>query len=181
MKHCPACNFTFPDFHRVCDFDGTELVQDPERQALMRVPKRFPHPRRSLKKPMLLTSLAVLGLFLSAVFIGYLESPTPYIPAIVKNQEVQNSPRLTHVARPTSQSDHVKKKTEPSKRTGSRSVRVAVSSTARLRQRSIADSRSRNDVIERTRDSKLTSAEKSPKIVAILKTTWKVLKKPFDF
>jgi hypothetical protein len=181
MKHCPACNFTFPDFHRVCDFDGTELIQDPERQSLMRVPKRFPHPRRSLKKPMLLTSLAVLGLFLSAVFIGYLESPPPSIPAIVRNQESENSPRVTPVARTTSQSDDVKRKPESSKRTGRRSVRVAVSSTARPRQRSVADSRSRNDVIAGTRDSKRTSGEKSPKVVAILKTTWKVLKKPFDF
>lgn len=180
MKYCPACNFTFPDFHRVCDFDGTELIQDPERVSLMRVPKRFPHPQRSLRKPMLLTSLAVLGLFLSAVFIGYLESPAPSVP-IVRNQEGQNSPRLTPDARTTSRTDEVRKKTERSKRSGNRGVRVADSSAARLRQRSVVDSRPRNDDIARTRDSKRTSSEKSPKVVAILKTTWKVLKKPFDF
>lgn len=178
MKHCPACNFTFPDFHRVCDFDGTELVQDSERQSLMTVPKRFPHSRPGLKKPMLLTSLAVLGLFLSAVFIGYLESPAPSIPTIAKNQAEQNSPRVTPVASTTSQSDDVKQKTEPSKRTASRNVRVAASSTARLRRKSATDSRSRNEVVAGTRDSKRTSSEKSPRIVAALKTTWKVLKKP---
>lgn len=182
MKHCPACNFSFPDSHRVCDFDGTELVLDPERQSLIKVPERFPRPRPGLKKPMLLTSLAVLGVFLSAVLIGYLESPAPSIPAIVKHQEVQNSPRsLTPVARTTKQlaEDRV---TAAASRTVSRSRnKSAVSSTARLRQKSAADSRSRNDVIARTQDSKRTSNEKSPKVVAILKTTWKVLKKPFDF
>jgi hypothetical protein len=36
MKHCPACNFNFPDFHKVCDFDGTALVADPEPLALVK-------------------------------------------------------------------------------------------------------------------------------------------------
>ena len=182
MKRCPACSFTFSDSHRVCDFDGTELVPDPERQSLMKVPKRFPHPRPGLKKPMLLTSLAVLGLFVSAVFIGYLESPPPSIPAIVRNQEAQNPPRsATQVARPPSQLDDAQKAIGPSKRAAGRSVRVAVSSPTRLRQRSVADSRSRNEAIASRRDSRRTSSEKSPKVVAILKTTWRVLKKPFDF
>ena len=95
MKYCPACNFTFSDSNRVCDFDGTELVQEAERQSLMTLPKRLPHSRPGLKKPMLLTSLAVLGLFLSAVFIGYLESPAPSIPAIVKDQEVTDLHHVT--------------------------------------------------------------------------------------
>lgn len=189
MKHCPECNFTFPDFHRVCDFDGAELVLDPERKALMKVEPRLFHPRSGLIKPMLLTSLAVLGVFLSAVFVGYLESPAPSIPAIVRNEETENAPRsLTPVATPTSQSDDLKKdvkndvkKTLTSKRTGSRSVKVAASSTA-LHRKSAADSRARNDVIAYTQNSKRTSSEKSPpKVVAILKTTWRFLKKPFDF
>jgi hypothetical protein len=180
MKHCPTCNFSFPDLHRVCDFDGTELVLDPERQSLIKVPKRFPRPRPGLKKPMLLTSLAVSGVFLSAVLIGYLESPSPSIPAIVKDQGAQNSPRsLTPVARTTKQlaGDKV---TAAASRPRSRN-KSALSSTARLSQKSAADTRSRNKVIARTQDSKRTSNEKSPKVVAILKTTWKVLKKPFDF
>ena len=122
MKHCPECNFSFPDFHRVCDFDGTELVQSPERQSLMTVPKHVPHPRLGLKKPMLLTSLAVLGVFLSAVFIGYLESPAPTIPALVKDQEVQNSARgLSPSDKTTEQVAKVKKTAGPSKRSVSRS------------------------------------------------------------
>ena len=179
MKHCPACNFSFSDSHRVCDFDGTELVLDPERLALMKVKPRLSHARPGLKKPMLLTSLAVLGLFLSAVFIGYVESPAPSIPAIVREQEALNSPRnLTPVARTTAD---VKKTTEPLKRAVGRSRNNLAVSTARLRQKDVVEIRPRNDVIVRTRDSKRTSNEKSPKIAAILKTTWRVLKKPFDF
>ncbi|MGZ5434967.1 MAG: hypothetical protein ACXWID_02350 [Pyrinomonadaceae bacterium] len=182
MKHCPTCNFSFPDVHRVCDFDGTELVLDPERQSLVKVKPRFSYPRPGLRKPMLLTSLAVLGLFLSAVFIGYLESPAPSIPAVVKDQDIQHSPRgLTPIARTSGELAEDKLTGAPS-RTASRSRnRSVVSSTARLRRKSAADSRSRNEVIARTQDSKRTSNEKSPKIVAVLKTTWKVLKKPFDF
>jgi hypothetical protein len=182
MKHCPACNFSFSDSHRVCDFDNTELVPDPVRQSLMKLKPRLLHSRPSLKKPMLLTSLAVLGLFLSAVFIGYLESPAPSIPAIVKDQAAQNSPgNLTEVARTIEQLADVKKTTEPSKRTAGRGRNNLAVSTARLRQKNVAESRPRNDDIARTRDSKRTSNEKSSKIAAILKTTWRVLKKPFDF
>ena len=181
MKHCPACNFSFPDSQGVCDFDGTELVQDPERQALMKVKPRLSPSRPGLKKPMLLTSLAVLGLFLSAVFIGYLESPAPSIPAIVKDQEAQNSPRNpTPVARTSGQPAERQKTNQPLKRTV-RSQNNLAASTARLRQKDFAERRLRNNDIARTRDSKRTSNEKSPKIAAILKGTWRVLKKPFDF
>lgn len=182
MKHCPTCNFSFPDFHRVCDFDGTELVLDPERLSLVKVKPRFSYPRPGLKKPMLLTSLAVLGLFLSAVFIGYVESPAPSIPAIVKHQETQHSsPGLTPIARTSGQLAEDKVTAAPSRTVRRSRNTSAVSSTARLRRKSAADSGSRNEVIARTQDSKRTSNEKSPKIVAVLKTTWKILKKPFDF
>jgi hypothetical protein len=180
MKYCPACNFTFPDSHVLCDFDGAELVQDSQQQSLTKVPKRSPHPRFGLKKAMLVTSLAVMGLFVSAVIIGYLKSPIPSIPVIVKNQGRQDAPLQTPVSSTSSPSENVEK-TEPLKRTGNRSLRVASSSKPRLRQRPVADDRSRNDVIARTEVPKHSSSEKSPKVVAILKTTWKVLKKPFDF
>lgn len=182
MKHCPSCNFTFPDIHRVCDFDGTELVLDPERQSLVKVKPHFSNPRPGLKKPMLLTSLAVLGLFLGAVLIGYLESPAPSIPAIVKHQELKRSPRsLTPIARTSGQLADDKATAAPSRTVSRSRNKSALSSTARLRQKSAADSRSRSGIIARTKDSKRSSNEKSPKVVAILKTTWKVLKKPFDF
>ena len=182
MKHCPSCNFSFPDFHRVCDFDGTELVLDPEKQALMRVNPPHSDPRPGLKKPMLLASLAVLGLFLSAVFIGYLESPAPSIPVIVKHQETQPSPPgLTPIARTNGQSAEDKVAVAPSRSVRRSRTRTVVSSTPRFSRKSATDSRPRNEVIARTPDSKRSANEKSPKIVAVLKTTWRVLKKPFDF
>jgi len=181
MKHCPACNFSFTDSQRVCDFDGTELVRDPESQSLMRVKQPRTFQRPSLKKPMLLTSLAVLALFLSAVFIGYLESSAPSIPAVVKNQPAQNSPRnQTPVAETTGQVVEFQKTSRPSQRAVGRSRSRLAVSPARIRQRD-EDSRQRNDEIARAKEKKRTSSEKSPKIVAVLKTTWRVLKKPFDF
>ena len=185
MKYCPACNFTFSDSHSVCDFDGNELVQGPEPKSLMRVPQPFSHRRPGLRKPMLLTSLAVLGLFVSAVFIGYLESPAPSIPALVKDQKSQqSSPDLTPIAKTSGQLVDAESTAAPSRIVSSRTVRrsrnrAMIASTARLHRKS-ADS-SRHPVVARTQDSKRTSNEKSPKIVAVLKTTWRVLKKPFDF
>src|SRR2546430_15731270 len=33
LKYCPRCNFTFADFHHVCDFDGAELISAPEQPS----------------------------------------------------------------------------------------------------------------------------------------------------
>ncbi|HEX5702133.1 MAG TPA: hypothetical protein VFX97_02815 [Pyrinomonadaceae bacterium] len=150
----------------------------------MRVPQPFSHPRPGLKKPMVLTSLAVLGLFLSAVFIGYLESPAPSIAIVTDHKSQQSSRAVTPVAKTDGQLAHDKSTVSPSRIVSSRTVRrsrnrSATPSTARLHRKS-ADS-SRHAVVARTQDSKRTSNEKSPKIVAVLKTTWRVLKKPFDF
>jgi hypothetical protein len=71
MKHCPACNFSFPDFHLVCDFDGTELVPDPERLALIRFQPRRWFIRRFLTSPKTVTAFAILGLFFIAAFIAF--------------------------------------------------------------------------------------------------------------
>jgi len=30
MKRCPKCDFSFANFHHVCDFDGTNLIDVPE-------------------------------------------------------------------------------------------------------------------------------------------------------
>jgi len=79
MKYCPACNFSFPDFHHVCDFDGTELVAEPERQALMKArPSRF---RSALKSPAFLSVMLAIVLLSSAIMIGYLENKPPEVAA----------------------------------------------------------------------------------------------------
>ena len=80
MKYCPACNFSFPDFHHVCDFDGTELVSDPEHSSLVSAPpSKF---RRILRSPMFLASAAILVLVVSAVLIGCLESGVESAPTV---------------------------------------------------------------------------------------------------
>src|ERR1041385_8164489 len=76
MKHCPACNFTFPDFHLVCDFDGTELAPDPQRLALIKLPvqRSFVPPLKISTRA--LTAMAIVGLFLGAAFISYQLPPS---------------------------------------------------------------------------------------------------------
>jgi len=49
-------------------------------------------------------------------------------------------------------------------------------------QRRIADTkRTQKQEIARRRDGQKSADEKDPKLTAILKTTWNVLKKPFRF
>jgi hypothetical protein len=56
-----------------------------------------------------------------------------------------------------------------------------VPQTWRVYPPNAAIARQREDPHDDTRDREQASRGKSPKVVAILKTTWKVLKKPFDF
>jgi hypothetical protein len=79
VKHCPACNFSFPDFHRVCDFDGTDLVSDPDPLSLVKSPppSRF---RRTLQSPLLwggaLAFAAVSNAFLFSLYDAGSQSTT---------------------------------------------------------------------------------------------------------
>ena len=189
MKHCPECNFSFPDFHQVCDFDGTELVADPERPSLINASPRPSRFRRILKSPMLLASLAMLVLFLSAVLIGYYDST---IPPVVKDPP---SPPSLSVARDSTQSPALIKTPVPSKQSGIRNLNrspgsssaslrrqvAAPRSVARLHQKTSVSKRAQKSEIARRRDDQQSSEEKEPKLTAILKATWNVLKKPFRF
>jgi type IV secretory pathway VirB10-like protein len=95
MKHCPACNFSFPDFHIVCDFDGTELVPDPERPSLVKSPplSRF---QSALQSPRfwggLLAVAVVSYTFLFALYDARRRNtpavdaqPSPAAPAAIGN------------------------------------------------------------------------------------------------
>jgi hypothetical protein len=79
MKRCPKCNFSFVNFHHVCDFDGTDLVDDPETlpvspgvSALVAA-TRSPF-RRLVKSPVFIVALALAGLVSSALLIGYYDT-----------------------------------------------------------------------------------------------------------
>lgn len=199
MKQCPTCHFTFADFHHICTFDGTELVPYEKPQSLMKVAQPPTHPR-NLKPSMSLTGVAVLTVFLSAVLIGYLKSPNPSIPAVVTQERDANpvgsstraariTERFTPETRTTARATRIR---------GSQNRRVATSkgpleltrvvvhspSPAVARPREVPQTwrvYPPNAPIARRQEVPKPSREKSPKVVAILKTTWKVLKKPFDF
>jgi hypothetical protein len=200
MKQCPTCHFTFADFHSVCTFDGTELVPYEKPQSLMRVAQPPTHPRLSLKPSMSLTSVAVLTVFLSAVLIGYLKSPNPSIPAVVIQERDANSvSSSTRTGRTTEQfTAETRIAARATRVRGNLKRRPTIFTVPPVVNR--AGNRSPNDTIARKPEVQQTwrvyppnatiqrqqevqqrSRGKSPKVVAILKTTWKVLKKPFDF
>ena len=71
MKHCPACDFNFPDFHLICDFDGADLV--PETEPSIDAP-RTSRLRVVLKSPFFLIVVLGIALLGSAILVGYLDS-----------------------------------------------------------------------------------------------------------
>ncbi len=191
MKYCPACNFTFPDFHRVCDFDGTELAPDPPRLPKAADARRS-RLRRVVTSPALLTTLAVLAVFLSAVAIS-LKLPAPTIPVVKQTPPSRGiapapasaSPQLGDGSdSPTTSTrrDVVRLNNSTRSASASRGHRATSSGMARLRQRTSTDDSSRSATIARQANREQRSKEENdPKLVAILKTTWNVLKKPFKF
>lgn len=176
MKHCPECNFSFPDIHNVCDFDGTELIHDPERPSLAKTSPRPSRSRRFLKSPMFLTTLAMLTLFLSAVLIGYLDSAREIAP-IVKEQPA--APSLSVASAPEQSS--IQTKTPLRRKANIQRQTTGTRSLARVRQSSSERYRASKPEIAAQKNRRQVSEEKDPKLVAILKTTWNVLKKPFKF
>jgi hypothetical protein len=183
MKHCPACNFTFPDFHLVCDFDGTELIPDPERLSLIKIPARRSHLRAVIMSPKALTAVAIVGLFLSAAFIAYRQTTSRSTRTLL----------ATNVAIPPLQTAEATSKPE----LRARSVSVAPSHTrekppvraqrslpgrssfARHRPETPDEHLSRQPEVARRADE--SPSESQPKLVSMLKTTWRVLKRPFSF
>jgi hypothetical protein len=224
MKYCPACNFSFPDFHHVCDFDGTELVTEPERQALVKVrPARL---RSALKSPAFLSVLLAIVLLSSAIIIGYLENkslrvatnyPAAGAPGDVSSV-VTGEKRPSHVIRRVAHPLHNHQRnlnkftpwaarlrqetaspakrhqkpmaSAPAKPEIARSnnaqqsaVRTPLSSTsvARTSQVPPRTSSSRNTDFAANRSFEMPAHQKEPKLTAMFKTTWHVLKKPFKF
>ena len=79
MKHCPQCEFTFDDQEQVCDFDGTELSPVPERPPSFKKVSFAPASSGSFVRRLVtprsgLAVLALGGLLLSALLIGYFDS-----------------------------------------------------------------------------------------------------------
>src|ERR1700686_790547 len=94
MKRCPKCDFSFASFHRVCHFDGTDLVDDPSTlpvspgiSALAATQSPY---LRLIKSPVFLAVLALAGLVSSALLIGYFDAASQP-NSIAESQAARNS------------------------------------------------------------------------------------------
>jgi hypothetical protein len=111
MKRCPKCDFSFVNFHRVCDFDGTDLVDDPETlpvspavSALVAATQsRF---LRLVKSPVFFTVLALAGVLSSLLLIVYYDAASQH-NSIAESPVARDSPdsiaSLVHTPQPSDQ------------------------------------------------------------------------------
>ncbi|MDX6445683.1 MAG: hypothetical protein QOH71_2757 [Blastocatellia bacterium] len=96
MKRCPKCDFSFVNFHRVCDFDGTDLVDDPDTlpvsPAVSALVAATQSPfLRLVKSPVFLMVLALAGIMSSALLFGYYDAASQ-ADSIAKGPAAQDSP-----------------------------------------------------------------------------------------
>ena len=199
MKRCPKCDFSFVDFHHVCDFDGTDLVDDPHTlpfsPAVSALVAATQSPfLRLVKSPVFLIVLAMAGLVSSALVIGYFDSASQAHP-IAESRASPDSVSLVPAAQITTpvlfadRSEIGKAKAKDLSSAGERSV-VTSRPRARLRSKpSIRNQQSRPEIALQKepkesalqRDAKENANRKESKLTATLKTTWRILKKPFKF
>ena len=96
MKRCPKCDFSFASFHHVCDFDGTDLVDDPVTLPVspgvtaLVATTQSPF-LRLIKSPAFLAVLALAGLVSSALLIGYFDAASQP-NSIAESQAARDSP-----------------------------------------------------------------------------------------
>jgi len=207
MKRCPKCDFSFASFHHVCDFDGTDLVDDPATLpvspgvAALVAATQSPF-LRLIKSPVFLAVLALAGLVSSALLIGYFDAASQP-NSIAESQAPQDS--VVSLAPP------VQRPIQPQAQVGTRAPsfsRPEISKPAKdlcsTRERSVTASRSRallrsspsirnqqsrpkialqkeSKESALQRDSKKNANRKESRLTATLKTTWNILKKPFKF
>ena len=147
MKRCPKCDFCFASFHHVCDFDGTDLVDDPSTlpvspgiSALAATQSPY---LRLIKSPVSLAVLALAGLVSSALLIGYFDAASQ-----------PNSFAESHAARDAVVSlvPSVQTPVEPQAQVGTQAPFIsraeiskpkAARDLSAARERSVTDSRSR--------------------------------------
>lgn len=220
MKRCPKCDFSFVNFHHVCDFDGTDLVDDPETlpvsPAVLALVAATQSPfLRLVKSPDFLIGLALAGLVSSAFLIGYfdaaiqpnsiaegpasLNSPPNYIASLVPPAQPSDQPPARIRTRAAS-TRFLRGSRTGSGRQSSASLLTAHCPlpTALHTSPSIRNQQTRQEIaLQRQpkdmtlqkehkesalqRDSKENANRKDSKLTATLKTTWRILKKPFKF
>jgi hypothetical protein len=205
LKYCPSCNFTFADFHHVCDFDGTELVSDPER-ALAEVAPRPSLVRRCLKSPGFLAAAGLIAVVSSAVLIGYFDILQQTRPA-----RTDAPPNALEVAAAVTTDLPTQQASVKRVVTSTHQIRRAKHSTTasthfvqsrrEVERPQLARSPSPNRPNYQPQPSPRQSAKaqgsevalptksqpparekaKESLVTAMLKSTWRVLKKPFKF
>ena len=214
MKRCPACDFNFPDFHRVCDFDGTELIPDPSRPTL---PNTSRHPlfMRSLKSPVLWAGFLLLFVLSTAFLTAYLDAAYQSTnapgaqpsPAAVGNaiagisdqtsgrSETQNRVNASALSKSRDRSSVIRSPRVMRRRVESHVTQsvsskpfpfVAPTTVAKLETAPGLETAPSLETAPKLEpapslESRHETPDKGNKVTAMLKTTWRVIKKPFRF
>ena len=82
VKHCPACSFSFPDFHHVCDFDGTQLIPDAEPLSLVESTPQPSHFRRILQSPLFWAGMLAIASMSNACLSALYDTGRPSTPTV---------------------------------------------------------------------------------------------------
>jgi len=219
MKRCSECEFTFEDYQQFCDFDGTELTVVPEpfpsfKKVSVPVTVLPSLLLRVARSRVSLALLALAGLMLSALLIGYFESGSQPNIDIASNAESRNEV-ISVPQGPSESSDQAKPEEGAKPRFISTQRRIIADeeSVASAKKKSPATSTSEGNKrrLEKanrellTRNQKMGSPKANPeslarnqkgldgsksqssrqrrdsKVVAILKKTGRLLKRPFEF
>jgi len=202
MKRCPKCNFSFPDFHHVCDFDGAELVDDPKTLPVSRGVSALVAATKSpflrlVKSPVFLIVLGLVGVLSSLLLMVYYdatrqpnsfaESPAPRDAQVSTGS---GSDRVSEISKPEAAKDlsSTRERSVTASRSRARlrsspSIRNRQSRPETALQRQPKDKALQKESKESAlqRDSKENANRKESKLTAALKTTWNILKKPFKF
>jgi hypothetical protein len=211
MKRCPACKFRFPDVHRVCDFDGTRLLADSSpprvvpRRAQIVSAVTSPVLWASVLGLFVLSTTFVTAYIDATRQSASVTSPRADDDAItasnetpiqagpqapVRDSAIRESPRTRRPRRRIAA--HARPRLAPRRFTSQplapEAEQIAfLANTSRSSQLQLrtynGHSFARTETAhtaEATRQS-AGKNKKDPKFVAVLKTTWRILKKPFRF
>jgi hypothetical protein len=225
VKHCPACSFSFPDFHHVCDFDGTQLIPDAEPLSLVESTPQPSHFRRILQSPLFWAGMLAIASMSNACLSALYDTGRPSTPT-VKAQPSPSFPASIASVIPVPPARGLlpapSRKPRPSTRSSSKNFSRLPSSSASQRRPATtartparkqntavasrlegsvspvslgsrasisrdvpaseaASTKPQQSEVALRKEPQQSSREKDPKLTALLKTTWRVLKKPFKF
>ena len=225
MKRCSQCEFTFEDLQRFCDFDGTELTVVPEPFPSFKkvsvpatvFPSLFLHVARSRVS---VAVLALAGVMMSALLIGYFEAGSQPNIAIASNAESRNeaisvpqgpsessgqapeevaksrfiSTQRTINADEKSVASSKKKSPSASKPEGTKRRFEKANRELLTRNQKIGSQKANQKIASQANSESVARNQKVPdggksqsskrgdsKVVAILKKTGRILKRPFEF